>query len=175
MASLSKRSPGSPLSGGKANIRPMTGGDKPAILQILKATPQFKPAEVIVAEEVLDTYLSDNLGAGYHVLVAEVDSSVVGYICYGPTPMTEGTWDIYWIAVAPEEQGRGIGTSLLACAEAKIKEAKGRLALIETSSKPDYERTRRFHRSQGYKLVGRVPDFYAPGDHKLILRKKLDR
>jgi len=157
----------------KPQIRPMTSADKPAVMRILEATPQFNPAEVVVAEEVLDGYLKDSIESGYHVLVAEVDSSVVGYICYGPTPMTEGTWDIYWLAVAPEKQGQGIGKALLTFAENKIKETQGRLAIIETSSRPEYERTRRFHRLQGYDLVGYIRDFYAPGDHRLIFQKRL--
>jgi len=157
----------------KSRMRPMTSRDKPAIMQILRATPEFKPDEVVVAEEILDSYLSDPSGSGYHVLVAEVGSSVVGYICYGSTPLTEGTWDMYWLAVAANEQRRGIGRALLALAEGKIKEAQGRLAIIETSSKPEYEKTRRFHYSQGYQVVGRISDFYAPGDDKLIFQKRL--
>jgi len=157
----------------RPQIRPMTSGDKPAIMRILTATPQFKPAEVAVAEEVIDSYLKDPLGSGYHIFVAEVDSLVMGYICYGPTPLTEGTWDIYWVAVAPEEQGRGIGRALLTFAEDRIKESHGRLALIETSSKPEYVRTRRFYHGQGYEQVCHIPDFYAPGDDKLIFQKRL--
>ena len=142
-------------------------------MQILEATPEFKPGEVVVAEELIDYYLSDPVGSGYPILVAEINSKVVGYICLGPTPLTEGTWDIYWIAVAREEQGNGIGTALLASAEEKIKEAKGRLIFVETSSKPEYDKTRNFHRSRGYELICQIPDFYAPGDDKLILRKRL--
>ena len=140
-------------------------------MKILRRTPEFKPAEVVVAEEVIDSYLHDPGGAGYHALVAELDSAIAGYICYGPTPLTEGTWDIYWMAVAPEKQGQGIGGALLAHAEERIREAQGRLAIIETSSQPEYEKTRRFHLSHGYQIIGRIPDFYASGDDKLILQK----
>jgi len=157
----------------RTKIRAMASEDKPALMQILWATPQFMPAEVLVAEELIDSYLKDSFGSGYHIFVAEIDSTVVGYICYGPTPLTEGTWDIYWMAVAKENQGRGIGRNLLNFAENGMREAHGRLALIETSSKPEYERTRRFHHSQGYELIGHIPDFYAPGDDKLIFRKRL--
>jgi len=157
----------------RPKVRPTTDEDKPAIIRILQAIPEFTPAEVVVAEEVLDSYLCDPSGSGYHVFVAEVGSSVVGYICYGPTPLTEGTWDIYWLAVAPKQQRRGTGRTLLAFAEGKIKEAQGRLALIETSSKPEYDRTRRFHHSQGYEVACRIADFYAPGDDKLIFQKRL--
>jgi len=128
---------------------------------------------VVVAEEIIDSYLEDSSGSGYHIHVAEVDSTVTGYICYGPTPMTEGTWDIYWEAVAREKQGRGIGSALTESAEKEIVKAKGRLAIIETSSTPTYEKTRHFHISHGYEIVARVPDFYAPGDDKLILQKRL--
>jgi len=128
---------------------------------------------VAVAEELIDSYLNDPSGSGYHILVADVDSTVTGYICYGPTPLTEGTWDIYWMAVTPEKQGRGIGSALMKSAEKAIVRAKGRLVIIETSSTPAYEKTRNFHLSQGYEIVARIPDFYAPGDDKLILQKRL--
>ena len=126
-----------------------------------------------VAKEVIDNYLKDPVGSGYHILVAEADSTVTGYICYGPTPLTEGTWDIYWEAVARERQGRGIGSALIESAEKEIVRAKGRLAIIETSSTPAYEKTRRFHLNQGYEIICHIPDFYAPGDDKLIMQKRL--
>lgn len=156
-----------------AKIRPMTRRDKPAIMRILAATPEFKPSEVVVAEEVIDSYLQSSYQSGYHIFVAEVGRRVTGYICYGPTPLTEGTWDIYWVAVSREEQSRGVGRALMTFAEGEIKRAGGRLAIIETSSQPEYERTRRFHHRHGFKLVGRIPDFYADGDDKLILLKRL--
>ena len=127
----------------------------------------------MVAEEVIDSYLHAPQGSGYHTLVAESDSTIAGYICYGPTPLTEGTWDIYWMAVVPEKQGQGIGSALMTFAEDQIKKARGRLAIIETSSKPEYEKTRRFYLSHGYEVVCRIPDFYAPGNDKLILQKRL--
>jgi len=151
----------------------MTQEDKSGIMQILNNTTEFKPSEVVVAEEVIDSYLSDSYRSDYHILVAELNSIIAGYICFGPTPLTEGTWDIYWIAVAPDKQGQGIGSALLESAEKSIREAKGRLSIIETSSTPAYDKTRRFHTRHGYKIIARVPDFYAPGDDKLILQKRL--
>jgi ribosomal protein S18 acetylase RimI-like enzyme len=151
----------------------MTGRDKPAVMRILSATPEFKPAEVVVAEEVIDSYLADPKGSGYYASVAEADSAIVGYISYGSAPLTEGTWDIYWIAVTAGEQRKGVGGKLLAYAEAKIKGAKGRLIVIETSSLSGYEKTSRFYSKHGYQTIARFPDFYAPGDDKIILQKRL--
>jgi ribosomal protein S18 acetylase RimI-like enzyme len=157
------------------NIRPMTQRDKPAIMKIVAATPEFNPAEVAVAEEVIDSYLQNSYQSGYRILVAEVEQGVVGYICYGPAPLTEGTWDIYWIAVSGGEQSRGIGGALMAFAEGEIEKARGRLALVETSSKPEYEKTRRFYHRCGYEIISRIPDFYAVGDDKVIFQKRLRR
>jgi hypothetical protein len=77
----------------------MSAKDKRALLPMLKNTPEFKPIEVTVAEELIDNYLAYGVKSGYHIQVAEDDGEVVGYICYGETPCTIGTWDIYWIAV----------------------------------------------------------------------------
>jgi GNAT superfamily N-acetyltransferase len=151
----------------------MRGEDRPRITEILRDTPEFKPPEVVVAEELIDSYLDDPSGSGYHVLVAEADSTVEGYICYGATPLTEATWDVYWMAVAGEKQGHGIGGALLKSAETEIMKGQGRLVIIETSSTPLYEKTRRFHLGEGYEVVCRIPDFYAPGDDKLIMQKRL--
>jgi GNAT superfamily N-acetyltransferase len=151
----------------------MTGKDKPAILQILKNTPEFEPDEVVVAEEVIDCYLQDPIGSGYHILVAKTGSSHVGYICYGNVPLTKGTWDIYWIAVDLSEQAKGLGKTLLSSAEKNIRDNQGSLILIETSSKPGYERTRCFYKSRGYEIICRIADFYAPGDDKVIFQKRL--
>jgi ribosomal protein S18 acetylase RimI-like enzyme len=150
----------------------MVAADKPALMKILKNTPEFKPFEVTVAEELVDYYLSDGVKSGYSILIAD-DDGVAGYVCYGETPCTVGTWDIYWIAVSQEKRGKGIGKMLDTAAETAIRKARGRLAFIETSSTPLYENTRQFYERRGYEQVARIPDFYCPGDDKLILQKKL--
>ena len=142
-------------------------------MEILQNTPEFNASDLEVAEEVIDSYLHDVKGSGYYVLVAEVGSTVAGYICYGPAPLTDGTWDLYWQAVTREKRGQGIGGALMKAAEREIMQAKGRLAIIETSSTPAYENTVSFHLGQGYEIICRIPDFYAPGDDKLILQKRL--
>ena len=154
-------------------VRPMAAVDKPAVMRILYNTPEFKPVEVEIAEELIDACLEDPVRSGYFTLVAAADSQIEGYICYGPTPLTEGTWDVYWIAVRHREQGRGVGTHLLNAAEADIKQRHGRLILIETSGKLNYERAQRFYAARGYDLISRIADFYEPGDDKLTYLKKV--
>ena len=154
------------------NIRSMTSKDKSALGSILQHTPEFTPAEVVLADEVISDYLFNPTESGYFILVAEIDSSIRGYICYGPTPITEGTWDIYWLAVDPGTQGQGIGRKLMQAAEEKIHKARGRLILVETSSKPGYEKTNLFYQRVGYKEAGRIIDFYAIGDDQVIYEKR---
>jgi ribosomal protein S18 acetylase RimI-like enzyme len=158
----------------RIKVRPMTVRDKPAVMAMLQDMPEFNKDEVAVAEEVVDDYLRESTKSGYHVFIAELDLAIAGYICYGPTPLTEATWDIYWLAVAPNQQRKGIGKHLLTLAEANIEKAGGRITIIETSSRPEYEATGRFYKTQGYELACRIADFYAPGDAKLILIKRLN-
>jgi len=154
-------------------IRPMIDKEKAEVMKILLTTPEFTISEVEVAEELIDSYLEYDTTSGYHILVAEVAQTPAGYICYGPTPLTEGTWDIYWLAVAFRRQRQGIGRTLLAAAEDRIRETYGRLILIETSSRVEYERTRLLYGSQGYDIISRIPDFYSPGDDKIVFQKSL--
>ena len=157
------------------DIIPLKKAHKHAVVDILRVTSEFKPMEVDTAVDLMDYYLKDGLSSGYHHLVAITNSEVTGYICYGPTPLTESTWDVYWMAVAPEKKGKGIGTSLLATAEKEIKKQKGRIILIETSDIESYELTRKFYHHMGYEVISRIPDFYAMGDGLVVFHKRLDR
>jgi ribosomal protein S18 acetylase RimI-like enzyme len=151
----------------------MAVADKRALMKILKNTPEFKPFEVTVAEELIDYYLEDGVKSGYIIKIAEDDGEVAGYVVYGETPCTIGTWDLYWIAVDRTRRGKGLGKQLSAVAEAEIKQARGRIVFIETSSTPLYENTRQFYLARGYEVIATLPDFYEPGDDKIILQKKL--
>ena len=153
-------------------VRQVKAGDRAAIVALLRATPEFEPEELPVAEEVLDGSL-ENPAEDYRTLVAEQDGVFAGYICFGQTALTRSAWDIYWMAVDRSYRGRGIGGKLLSFSEKHIKTCGGTLILIETSSKPNYRLTRRFYRKMGYKQVGRIKDFYAPGDHRITFEKRL--
>ena len=98
---------------------------------------------------------------------------LVGYACYGPTPATDRTYDLYWIAVDPAAQGSGGGTLLLDEVERRLRDARGRLIVVETSSRAEYDATRRFYTARGYDEAARVGHFYAPGDDRVIYTKRL--
>jgi len=142
--------------------------------EILQKTDMFTLAEISVAMELIDTFLFNEEQKDYMAHVAEDDQAeMCGYVCYGPTPATEGTFDIYWIAVAPERQNQGIGTKLLHFVEQEITRQNGRLIVIETSSQSKYAATLSFYQRNRYGLESRIADFYRPGDDRLIYIKHL--
>jgi len=157
-------------------IRPLAARDRARILDLVTATGNFTAAEIDVAMEVVDEALADPTfpRGDYRAYVAEDDDGrVAGYECHGPTPLTAGTYDLYWIAVDPAFQGAGFGRALLAFAEADVRATGGRLLLIETSSQESYGATIRFYEKSGYPLAARIKGYYRPGDDKLIFAKEL--
>ncbi len=111
----------------------------------------------------------------YRFVVAEAaaERRVVGYVCFGTTPLTTGTYDLYWIAVDPTFQGGGVGSLLVDAVLDAMRAAGGRLLLIETSSRAEYARTREFYDRAGMTLEARVRDFYSPGDDRLIYARRV--
>lgn len=153
-------------------IRAMEARDKASVLGLVRATAFFTDAEVAVAEELIDVYLDRPDQKDYLVVVAEDGAKgVVGYMTWGPTPLAEDAYDLYWMAVAPSEQGKGRGKELVAWLEDEVRRRNGRVLIIETSSQPKYHGTRRFYVDIGYKEVARVPDFYRAGDDRVIYAK----
>jgi ribosomal protein S18 acetylase RimI-like enzyme len=148
-------------------LRPLRAADRAPLERILRATGAFSDAEVAGALELIDLGLKPQ-DSGYRFLVAESSGRTVGYSCFGEAPCTVGTYDLYWIAVDPALQGKGVGAALLRATEEAVRSAGGRMILVETASKPSYAATRAFYERNGYREVARVPDFYAPGDDKVV-------
>lgn len=96
-----------------------------------------------------------------------------GYVCFGPTPMTDATWDLYWIASSPAARGKGAGSRLLLEMESYASTRGGKQVRIETSSMTDYAETRRFYERHRYVEAARLRDFYKAGDDLVTLYKIL--
>ena len=133
----------------------------------------FREDEIPVALEVLDEAIrSGAQPESYVACGAEMDGRLVGWICWGPTPCTLGTYDLYWMAVDPTLQRSGIGTALIAEMERRLA-GQARLIVVETAGRTDYEATRRFYEARGYYAVATIPDFYAPGDDQVVYVKEV--
>lgn len=153
-------------------MRNLERRDLPELARILRETGAFTPVEVDCAVELLEIVLDQPQQKDYLVAVAEDEGRAAGYILYGPVPLTEGNFDIYWIATDPALQGRGIGRRLMAWAEEDARARGGRIVCLETSSQGGYARTRQFYHQAGYVEEARIRDFYRPGDDRITYVKR---
>jgi ribosomal protein S18 acetylase RimI-like enzyme len=167
-------------------LRELRAADREPLAALLRATAAFTDEEIGVALELID----EGLAAGteqpedYRFFVAELaergasgapgPARVVGYVCYGRTPLSDGVFDVYWIAVDPKSQGRGVGQALLRAVEGDVRRLGGRTILIETGGKPSYAPTRAFYDRAGYVEIARIPDFFRVGDDKVIYSRRVD-
>ena len=177
-------------------LAPLRPEDRARVSELLIATAAFSSEEVAVALEIFDETFgehrrpdrspSTSLSAGFategpalavsdYEFVGAFDEQehLLGYACFGLTPATEGTYDLYWLAVDPAAQGRGAGRALVRWVERELEGRGARLLVVETSSRPDYEHTRAFYARGGYAEAARVRDFYAPADDRIILTTRL--
>jgi GNAT superfamily N-acetyltransferase len=145
--------------------------DAPALRRLVASTGVFYRQERAVALELLEARLAQGRKCGYSFVFAQRGTELVGYAAWGRTPLTQCTFDLYWIAVAPVAQGQGLGSALLRAVEQAVAARGGGNLIIETSSRAAYVRTRRFYREAGYRQVARLRDFYAPADHKVMFCK----
>jgi GNAT superfamily N-acetyltransferase len=168
------------------DVGPLEPGHRARIEEILLATGVFRDEEVAVALELFDEGIGPTSGTGYPVPgtadrgpdylflgAFAASGELMGFACYGPTPGTDRTHDLYWIAVHPEAQGIGTGTMLLEEVERRAAARNARLMIIETSSRPEYEATRAFYEARAYEESARVGSFYAPGDDRVIYTKRV--
>lgn len=156
------------------SLRPLRPGRglRERLERLTRGTGLFRDSEVETAVELFDASAGD---PDYRFVGAfeQEGEELVGYACWGPTPGTEATWDLYWIVVERARQGAGIGTHLLREVERRLTAEGGRLVVVETSSRADYRATREFYQARGYTRAATIPGYYAPGDDLVIYTKDL--
>ena len=153
--------------------REINSKDRSAVETLLGATGFFNAEELAVAMELVDARLDEGPGSHYRFLVAKDGGAAIAYACWGVILGTAAAVDLYWIAVHPRWQGKGVGKALLAAAEAWIAESGRSRVYIETSGRALYEPTRAFYLASGYEVAAVIEDFYGPGDGKLLFVKVL--
>jgi len=153
------------------SLRPLGRAHRARLEQLTRATGLFREEEVATAVELLDESLAGD--EDYQFVGGFEGDELIGYGCWGPTPGTVATSDLYWIVVDRVRQGAGIGSQLLAEVERRLTADGRRLVVVETSSRPDYEATRGFYAARGYTRAATIPGYYAPGDDLVIYTKDL--
>jgi ribosomal protein S18 acetylase RimI-like enzyme len=152
----------------REEVRP---SDAAAVRDVVASTKFFYDHEIDVAVELVDERLAKGLTSGYFFVFAEFEGRVAGYSCYGPIACTTHSYDLYWIAVHSDFQGRGLGRLLLAESEKRIAAAGGRRIYVETSGREQYQPTRSFYEHCGYRREAVLKEFYGPGDDKIVYLK----
>ena len=154
-------------------IRALASADRQRVEAILNAVGNFNASEIKIALELIDSTLANPQSPDYLIFVLEDDRRIVqGYVCFGPTPLTDYTYDFYWMAVDPRRQRRGFGRKLIGFVEQEVQRRGGKLLVLETSSMESYQRTVRIYRQRGYEQLVQIKDFYRKGDDKIIFVKR---
>jgi ribosomal protein S18 acetylase RimI-like enzyme len=161
---------GSPLE--SIRIQPATPEDKEGIMALAQATGLFQPEDSDILRSRFTDSLKGTLGEN-HTWITLNTPSIEGVAYYAPEIMTEGSWNLYFIGVHPNAQGKGYGKTLLNHVEQALIKNQQRLLLIETSGLESFEATRKFYSQNGYELEARIRDFYEHGNDKIIFRKAL--
>jgi ribosomal protein S18 acetylase RimI-like enzyme len=155
-------------------IRPLVSKDKDKLHRMLIEAGVFTDEEIRVAMELIDIVLGDKTQKDYRIVCAvDGQDQPLGYLCYGPIPMTVGAFDLYWIVIDPGVQGRKIGSTLLEYLEEEVRGLKGRMILADTSSIPSYEKANRFYIKKGFQEVARISDYYWEGNDRITYCKKI--
>lgn len=154
--------------------------DRQPLHELIASTGVFSSEEIAIARELIDSGLGlSGKDDGYKLLIAVLPSDdpagerIVGYVCYGQTPFTRSSWDLYWLATHPDQQRRGTGRILCAAMEADIRSAGGTHIRVETSGTEGYRAARLFYERVGYQQMARLPDFYKPGDDLYTFLRRL--
>jgi ribosomal protein S18 acetylase RimI-like enzyme len=163
-----------------ARVRPAAAADRAGLLAILASDQTFQDDERAVALELIDAAL--NGSPDYLVRVAEAPApstgaaptpALAGYVCFGPTPMTESTWDLYWIVVHAAARGQGVAQALVQAMEAELRQRGAKAVRVETSETEGYGAARKLYARLEYPVASMLADFYRPGDALITYYKRL--
>jgi ribosomal protein S18 acetylase RimI-like enzyme len=150
-----------------------TPADGEHVLRLARGISLFEASDIETIQELWTEFATKGDEASwYHFLVSRSGEEILGFACYGQRPLTEGTFDLYWIGVGQSQQGRGVGKTLIGEVENRVRSQGGRLLIAETAGKEAFEPTRRFYLSAGYELEARIRDFYKLGDDLVIFTKR---
>jgi len=145
--------------------------DTRSVREITESSGFFYAEEIDTAAELVEERLAKGISSGYHFIFADEGDRTLGYSCFGPIACTKASFDMYWIAVAGDARGKGLGTRLIEASERAIRALGGSRIYVETSSRAQYDPTRGFYITRGYKEEAVLAEFYGPGDAKVIYVK----
>jgi len=155
-------------------MRRMVPEDRARVERLLSRIKVFNREDQSIALELVDLAIQNSGQKEYDFILAfDGSEQLIGYACFGPTPLTDRTFDLYWIAVDPDFARQGVGKALLKKVEEEISGQKGRMIIIETSSGPEYTPTKGFYPRNNYLLAETIKDFFREGEDRVTYVKTL--
>ncbi|MDW3652625.1 MAG: GNAT family N-acetyltransferase [Bacteroidia bacterium] len=153
----------------KEGIRKVEDIDLDALKKVLDSSGLF-PSEYL--DDMISDYLNNPKSSDIWFTYLENELPVSIAYC-APEKFTEGTYNLYAIAVDKEQQGKGIGRKKMAYLENLLREKSARVLIVETSGTADFELTREFYHKCQYTQEAVIREFYDKGDDKVVFWKKL--
>lgn len=155
------------------HIRPYTPADLDALVQLtlLAFEPVFASFERILGPRMFpieypdwrktqaDLVVQMSGNTKLHLVVAEVDGQVAGFIAYEFHENETG--EVYFLAVHPDYQNHGIGTELNLFALQKLKEGGAKMAVVATGGDESHAPARRSYEKAGYTALPLVRYYKA--------------
>lgn len=127
-------------------IRLTNQQDLAALKKVIDSTGLF-PSELL--DDMTADFLSNPASADTW-LTKEAGGVPIAVAFYAPERLTEGTYNLYLIAVRKEDQGKGLGAEIMKHVEKKLQQEGHRVLIVETSSLPEFEATRNFYKKLEY-------------------------
>ena len=150
-------------------IRKVEKVDIPELKKVLDSSELF-PSYLL--DDMISDYLSNEKSRDiWFTTINQGKPISIGYCA--PERLTEGTYNLYAIAVHKSKQGNGIGKKMMEYIESELRKNGNRILIVETSGKPEFELTREFYIKCDYKQQAVIPEFYEKGDDKVVFWKKL--
>ena len=150
-------------------IRKVKKEDIPALKAVLDSSELF-PSTLL--DDMISDYLTNEATTDiWFTTVCQGSPVSIGYCA--PETLTDGTYNLYAIAVRKDYQGKGLGKKMMAYIEHLLREQGQRLLIVETSGTADFALTREFYIKCDYIQQAVIPEFYAEGDDKVVFWKKL--
>jgi ribosomal protein S18 acetylase RimI-like enzyme len=153
-------------------ISTVTNVDKSAVLHVAESCGLFQVEELGELEGMIDAFLAGEL-EGHQWLALHEDDQIKAAAYYAPETFADGVWNLYFIGVLADQQGKGRGSAILKHVEQELTNEGQRILIIETSGLDGFELTRKFYDQHGYTVEARIRDYYQEGEDKVVFWKKL--
>ena len=154
-------------------IRNTTPVDHAGIIALATATGIFENGQIDELAEMLANF--DATKETGEVWLTDDNDGPTGVAYFAPERMTDGTWNLYFIAVHPDLQRHGHGKTILAHVIGLLAKRGQRVLLVETAGTNDFDYVRKFYRNNGFTEEATIRDFYAAGIDKVVYRLALPK